>query len=108
MAPIIEISNEALAYLHPDSYTHRSDLENPEIKITKQNLENFIYVPSLNLYFAKQRTHFNKNWFDCHKLLQADGKRMPLVPEFREFLKYLKNSNNQEYLEIYNDITQVK
>jgi hypothetical protein len=33
---------------------------------------------------------------------------MLIIPEFIEFLKYLKSSNNQEYLEIYKDITKVK
>ncbi|MCX5658072.1 MAG: hypothetical protein NTZ48_07655 [Candidatus Omnitrophica bacterium] len=79
---------------------------NPSTK--KFDTNDFIYVPSIDLYVAKQRTHLNKNWFDCHKLLQGNNERMLIVPEFVEFLKYLKNSNNQEYLEIYKDITEVR
>ncbi len=52
----------------------------------------FIYVPSINLYVSKQRTLQGKNWFDCHKELQANGERMPTIYEFVEFLKYLKTN----------------
>ena len=75
----------------------------------KPDLNDFIYVPSINLYVAKQRTHLNKNWYDCHKELQKDNQRMLIIPEFIEFLKYLKSqSNNQEYKNIYNEITEVR
>ena len=74
----------------------------------KVNLDNFIYVPKIKLYVAKERTLQNKNWFEAHKELQENGERMLIIPEFVEFLKYLKSSNNQEYLEIYKDITEVR
>jgi len=74
----------------------------------KVNLDNFIYVPEIKLYVAKERTLQNKNWFESHKELQENGERMLIIPEFVEFLKYLKSSNNQEDLEIYKDITEVR
>jgi hypothetical protein len=66
--------------------------------------DNFIYVPSINLYVAKERSHLGKGWFKCHKLLQADGERMMIPPEFIEFLKYCKTHNP----EIYEDITAIR
>ena len=74
----------------------------------KVNLDNFIYVPEIKLYVAKERTLQNRNWFGAHKELQENGERMLIIPEFVEFLKYLKSSNNQEDLEIYKDITEVR
>jgi len=69
----------------------------------------FIYVPSINIYVAKQKTHLGKNWFDCHKEFQKNKKKMLTVPEFIEFLKYLKSQpNNQEYQKIYREITEVR
>jgi len=81
---------------------------NQKIVSSGFNKDNFIYVPEIKLYVAKERTLQNKNWFEAHKELQENGERMLIIPEFVEFLKYLKSSNNQEYLEIYKDITEVK
>lgn len=70
---------------------------------------NFIYVPSIKLYVAKQKTYLERDdWFGYHKKFQKDKKRIPTVPEFIEFLKYLKSSDNQEYQNIYKDITEVR
>jgi len=54
----------------------------------------FIYVPSINLYVAKERTLQGKNWNDCHKELHANNYRMPTIKEFAEFLFYLKANPN--------------
>ena len=64
----------------------------------------FIYVPSINLYVAKERTCLGENWFDCHKLLQANNERMLILPEFIEFLKYCKTNHP----DIYKEITEVR
>jgi len=63
-----------------------------------------IYVPSLKLNFIGERTLQGKNWYETHKKLQSDGKRMPTPFEFLEFLKYVKE-NNQD---IYKEITEVR
>ena len=79
---------------------------NHQTESKEHNEKDFIYVPSLELYVAKEKTHFRKNWFESHKLLQEQGNRMLIIPEFIEFLKYLKSqSNNQEYQNIYKNIT---
>ena len=110
MAPIIEVSNKVLKGLDnlDIDYTIPKQGTNKEIISSEFNKDNFIYVPSLELYVAKERKLYSKNWFEAHKELQENRERMLIIPEFVEFLKYLKNSNNEEYLNIFDDITQVK
>jgi len=113
MAPIIEIkdNNEferAKKILELSRVNYNFPSLESKAKTSSFNESNFVYVPSINTYFAKQRTNLGKNWFESHKLLQENGEKMPTIPEFLEFLKYLKDSNNQEYLEIFKDITQVR
>ena len=74
----------------------------------KPDTTDFIYVPSINLYVAKQRTHLNKTWKDCWTELQKENYKMLKINEFREFLKYLKSQNNPEYKNIFNEITEVR
>ena len=71
---------------------------------TEKDTNDFIYVPSINLYVAKERTLLRKNWFECHKELQANGERMLILPEFIEFLKYCKIN----YQDIYKEITELR
>ncbi len=80
-----------------------------------QIVKGFIYVPSINLYIAKDRILQNKNWYECHKELQANGSSMPTIKEFVEFLKYLKsnpngvqNASSQEVSTILDDILTVR
>ena len=76
------------------------------IQTNAPDIQGMIYVPSANLYFAKQRTYLDKNWKDTHKLLAQEKLRMPTIEEFRKTLAYLKNSQNQEHLELYNEIVR--
>ncbi|MBU2612609.1 MAG: hypothetical protein KKB62_02725, partial [Nanoarchaeota archaeon] len=72
--------------------------------IENQNMEGFVYVPSINLYVAKEKKFHRKNWFEAHKLLQKEGEKMLTPYEFVEFLKYAKiNEEN-----VYNEITKLK
>ena len=80
----------------------------PKINPDVQHLNGFIYVPSIELYVAKERTLLGKDWFECHKELQSDRKRMPTIPEFIEFLKYLRLNPSDENIKIYKDITEVR
>jgi len=80
-----------------------SPIENPIIN-PNQNLDGYIHVPSLNLYFTKERILEGKNWYDCHKDLQSNNQRMPTIPEFIEFLKYSKLN----FPDVYKDITEVR
>jgi len=91
-----------------DEIMSRPDVQVPEKNSTNQasspNLEGFIYIPSIKLYVAKERTHLGKDWFESHKSLISEGLRMPTIPEFIEFLKYTKTN----FPEIYKEITEVR
>jgi len=68
------------------------------------DMDGFVYVPSINLYVAKEKKLDGKNWFEAHMGLKGNGERMLTMPEFVEFLKYVKTNNK----EIYNNITEVR
>ena len=104
MAPIIEVNDQTLETLNPKVYTLRTDLESQNSNDTSD----FIYLPKSKIYISKERSHLGENWYESHKLLQEQELKMPTIPQFREFLHHLKNSNNQEFLDIYKDITEVK
>ena len=79
------------------------------VQTNKFDTNDFIYVPSIKLYVAKEKTHFGKNWKDCWTELQNQNYQMLKINEFREFLKHLISfPNNQEYKNIYNEITEVR
>ena len=95
--------------------TYNPSLELPNLEEVKEQpqtnapeLKGMIYVPSVNLYFAKEKSLLGKNWYDTHKELQKQRVRMPTIPEFVEFLKYLRDNPNNENTNLYNEITQVR
>ena len=102
MAPIIEVSDESLNAFNQLGlrYKLRKDLEKSPLKSS----DKFIFVPSLNLSFAKERTLQGKNWYETHKELQSIGLSMPTPMEFLESLKYIKEHNP----ELYREITEVR
>jgi len=69
-------------------------------------LEGFIYVPSTKLYFAKEISHLGKEWYDTHIELQSKGLKMPTIPEFVEFLKYLRADPTAENTRVYKKIIE--
>lgn len=70
--------------------------------------DGFVYVPSIDLSFAAQRTHQNINWYDTHKQLAEEKLRMPTPRETWELIFYLKdNLDNPEYEQVYNDILKL-
>lgn len=97
MPPIVEVSKETLKRLD-ESRDYYKIID--EQKVFFNLRDDFIHVPSLNLYFAKERTHLGKNWAEAHKLIQDEGSRMPTLPQFVEFLKYIKDNNKDIYGEI--------
>src|SRR3989344_1391584 len=76
----------------------------------KSALPDYIYIPSINLYIAKQRTLQGKRWTDAHVELQSQNLRMPTIPEFIAFVKYLKQGypNRAEADSILDDILTVR
>ena len=79
------------------------------VQTNKFDTNDFIYVPSINLYVAKEKTNLSHNWENCWIRLQRHDYQMLKINEFREFLKYLKsNPTNEEYKNIFKEITGVK
>jgi len=74
------------------------------IRAGTEDKEGFIYVPSMNLYVAKEKSYFGKSWYGAHEALAAEDSRMLTIPEFVNFLNHVKENNKR----IYNDITQVR
>jgi hypothetical protein len=79
-----------------------------ENKVSREDREEFIYVPSIDLYFAKERSLLGKNWYSTHEELDKQGMKMPTIYEFKEFLRYLHENPNEEYTRIFNEITEVR
>ena len=104
MAPIIEITTEVLKGLNQLKIPYILKKENLEKTASIFNKDAFIYVPSINLYVAKERTHLNKNWKDCWTELKNQNYQMLKINEFREFLKYTKENHK----DIYDEITEVR
>jgi hypothetical protein len=71
---------------------------------TANKLEDFVYVPSIKLYFSRKLVHNKVNWYGCHNFLQANGERMPTIIEFVELLRYAIEKEPN----IYKEITEVR
>ena len=80
MAPIIEVSNEDLKSFNQLGlkYKLRNDLEDK----SAFNESDFVYIPLINLYVAKERSLIGKNWYETHRELQSKEERMLTIPEF--------------------------
>jgi len=72
------------------------------------SLGSFIYVPSVNLYVAKERSHLGKEWHNAHKELHKQNLRMPTIPQFIEFLKCLRADPTAENTRVYKEITEAR
>jgi hypothetical protein len=66
--------------------------------------QGMIYVRSIDLHFQSERSYLGLDWNQTHEALKQDKLRMPTIPEFVEFLKYL-NENNRD---LYKEITEVR
>ena len=93
------------------------DLLNPPTTKNYSSLvikENFIYVPSINLYVAKEKIMHGLDWHNTHKeLAKEKDRRMPLIYEETEFIKYLlanpngtKDASKDEIQTITNEILE--
>ena len=99
--------------------THNPDLKVDETILEKKvdietlnvpNLNGFVYVPSIKLYVAKERTLNGKNWYGAHEELHKQGLQMLTIPEFIGFIKYLKKEyqNRKEAKQILDEILTVR
>ena len=60
----------------------------------KPIINGYIYVPSLGFYVGKAKKLARNNWYDCHRQLAKTRELMPTIPEFVEFLNYLRENPN--------------
>ncbi len=67
-------------------------------------IQEFIYVPSIELYVSKGKTLLEKDHDESQKVLHSKGKKMLTVPEFLEFLKHTKENHST----LYDGITEVR
>ena len=56
----------------------------------------FIFVPKLGLYITDMPYLQSYSWNNTQLLIQNDGMRMPTIPEFIEFVKYIKSPEGQK------------
>jgi len=77
--------------------------------VNAPNLTGYVFVPSINLYVSKERTHTGLNWNQTHETLQSEGLRMPTIPQFLVYLKFLQNGHQDrnEAQGILDDILKV-
>jgi hypothetical protein len=57
--------------------------------------KDYVFVPSLGLYLSENRYLQDKDWNQTQKILHKEGRRMPTIPEFVEFSKYLKSKEGK-------------
>ena len=107
MAPIIELSDKEYMRVKKLGIRHKLIEENKPLSTGTENKEGFIYVSSMNLYVAKERSHLRKNWYEANKALLEEDSRMLTIPEFVNFLNYLRKNPSHENTQIYKDITQL-
>ena len=77
--------------------------QTPQVENPREQ-DNYIFIPSINLWVSKERYYLGSNWHDCTSKLHKQNERMPTILEFREFLNYTK-INAQD---IYKEITEVR
>ena len=70
--------------------------------------DDFIYIPTAKLWFAKKRTSLNRNWHGTWKALLKKNLEMPTIEEFRVSLKYLRDSKEREHNVLYEEITKIR
>ncbi len=74
--------------------------------------ERYIYVPTINLYVAKETTLHGLDWNKTQEKLHEQNLKMPTPYEFVEFLKYLKKDyqkiNKDEADKILDEILTVR
>ena len=72
------------------------------------DLDEFIYVPSINLYVAKEKTLHGTNWEQAHKELHKQNMQMLTIRQFVDFILYLKQNPTPEYNAVLEEITAVR
>lgn len=56
------------------------------------DLKGYIYVPTIGLYVAKEKSLYNLYWHEAHKELHKKGLQVLTIRQFIDFLLYLKQN----------------
>ena len=67
----------------------------PKVNPKVQERKDWVYVPSLGLYISDDRCLLGLDWQHNQEPLHKQGYRMPTIPEFIEFVKYIKSPEGQ-------------
>ena len=60
-----------------------------------EDKKGYVYVPALGLYVSEDKYLHGYRWDQAQQLLHKEGRRMPTIPEFIEFLKYLRSNDGR-------------
>lgn len=89
--------------------------EDGQEEISRQELTDFIYVPSIEKQVYPERVLTDKSYNEAQEQIPdltiegIDRNFSILTPyQFREFLKHLRDSGEREYQELFNEITEVR
>ena len=100
------VGKEYLARIEQEKLKPISE-ENQQKNVTPiapSNQDDYIFVPALGFYVAKERSYFEKDFNECQKLLCDENAKMLNLDEARKFLNYAK----EYYTKVYNEILEVK
>ena len=80
------------------------------INYNQPDKNGFIYVPTIKLYVAKEKSLHGKDWNQTQEKLHEQNLKMPTPYEFAEFLKYLTNEyqDKKEASKILDEILTVR
>ncbi len=66
--------------------------------VQEANLSDYVFMPSHNLYVAKERTLQGKDWYKTQAAVHKQDARMLNLREFADFLLLLKSGNAEDGL----------
>ena len=93
------VGKEYLARIEQEKLKPISE-ENQQKNVTPiapSNQDDYIFVPALGFYVAKERSYLNSNFNECQNFFDAQNAKMLNLNEMREFLKYAKENNKDVY-----------
>ena len=83
--------------------TDKDTSETEEEKKDPFEKKDFIYVSEIELEVSKKTVYPETSWSRSHELLKKHGYEMPTIPQFLEFVKYIRDT--KKYQKIFEEIT---
>src|SRR3989344_4543642 len=82
----------------------------PSPIVRTSELQGYVFVPSINLYVAKEKILHNKTWEQTQQELSNQNQKMLTIPQFVSFINYLRNGyqNRKEAESILDEILTVR